>query len=177
MTITQNVATLLKQHVTLELEAIDRLYLNVYVPRLQIVEGALGFIRRHRGHPVASTRMVEPITRRFVAAIEKFVGNRALPLIVFGKGQRKDEVAARFRASFTPRRGRGLRRQGAGEVYGLSDRAPPESAHPEDLCLDREVHRSGESLLLLLCGPRLRPLLSEVLLLLPLQRQTLPQRA
>jgi hypothetical protein len=101
MTITQSVATILKQHVTLEVEGIDRLYLNVYVPRLQIVEGALGFIRRHRGHPVASTRMVEPITRRFVAAIEKFVRDRALPLVGFDKGQHKDEVAARFRASFT----------------------------------------------------------------------------
>jgi hypothetical protein len=101
MTITQNVAEILKQHVTLEVEAIDRMYLNVYVPRLQIVEGALGFIRRHRGHPVASTRMVEPITRRFVAAIEKFVRDRALPLVGFEKGQRKDEIAARYRANFS----------------------------------------------------------------------------
>jgi hypothetical protein len=105
MTITQNVATILKQHVTLEVERIDRMYLNVYVPRLQIVEGALGFIRRHRGHRVASTRMVEPMTRRFVAAIEKFVRDRALPWMVFGKGQRKDEVAARLRANFTPAEG------------------------------------------------------------------------
>jgi hypothetical protein len=73
MSITPNVATILKDHVTLEVEGIDRMDLNVYVPRLQIVEGVLGFIRRHRGHKVASTRMVEPITRRFVAAIEKFV--------------------------------------------------------------------------------------------------------
>lgn len=105
MTLTQNVATILKQHVTLEVEGIDRLYLNVFVPRLQIVEGALGFIRRHLGHPVASTRMVEPMTRRFVAAIEKFVRDRALPLVCFQKGQRKDEVAAGFRASFTQAEG------------------------------------------------------------------------
>jgi hypothetical protein len=48
-------------HVTLKLEGIDRMYLNVYIPRLQTVEGVLGFIRRHRGHKVASTAMVEPI--------------------------------------------------------------------------------------------------------------------
>ena len=101
MTIPQSLAEILKQHVTLELEGIDRMYLNVYVPRLQIVEGVLGFIRRHRGHPVPSTRMVEPITRRFVAAIEKFVHERALPLLSFEKGQRKEEVAARFRAGFS----------------------------------------------------------------------------
>jgi len=66
MTITPNVAGILRQHVTLEVEGIDRMYLNVYVPRLQIVEGVLGFIRRHRGHPMVSTRMIEPITRAFV---------------------------------------------------------------------------------------------------------------
>ena len=59
------------------------MYRNVYVPRLQIVEGVLGFIRRHRGHPVPSTRMVEPITRRFVAAIEKFAYDHTLPLVWF----------------------------------------------------------------------------------------------
>lgn len=101
MTIPHSVAEILKQHVTLEVEGIDRMYLNVYVPRLQIVEGVLGFIRRHRGHPVASTRMVEPITRRFVAAIEQFAHDHALPLVCFHKGQRKDEVAAQFRAGFS----------------------------------------------------------------------------
>jgi hypothetical protein len=83
MTIPQSVAEILKEHVTLEVEGIDRMYLNVYVPRLQIVEGVLGFIRRHRGPKVASTRMVEPITRQFVAAIEKFVHDHALPLVCF----------------------------------------------------------------------------------------------
>jgi hypothetical protein len=100
MTIPRSVAEILSKHVTLEVEGIDRMYLNVYVPRLQIVEGVLGFIRRHRGYPVASTRMLEPITRRFVAAIEKFVHDHALPLVSFDKGQRKEDVAAQFRASF-----------------------------------------------------------------------------
>ena len=101
MTIPQSVAEILKKHVTLEVEGIDRMYLNVYVPRLQIVEGVLGFIRRHRGYPVASTRRVEPITRQFVAAIEKFIEDRDLPLVSFDKGQRKEDVAAPLRANFS----------------------------------------------------------------------------
>ena len=101
MTIPQSMAEILQQHVTLEVEGIDRMYLNVYVPRLQIVEGVLGFIRRHLGHPVPSTRMVEPITRQFVAAIERFVRQHDLPLVCFDKGQRKDDLAAQYRASFT----------------------------------------------------------------------------
>jgi hypothetical protein len=47
----------------------DRMYLKIYVPPLQAVEGALKFIRIHHGHQVASTPMVQPITRQFVDSI------------------------------------------------------------------------------------------------------------
>jgi DNA-binding HxlR family transcriptional regulator len=101
----QSVAEVLRDHVVLELEGIDRMYLNVYVPRLQTVEGVLGFIRRHRGHKVASTAMVEPITRAFVSAIDRFVAENGIPVVNFEKGQRKDDVAARFRTAFTGEEG------------------------------------------------------------------------
>jgi hypothetical protein len=100
MTLPQSVAEVLRQHVVLETESIDRMYLNVYVPRLQILEGVLGFLKKHRGYTVASTVQVEPMTRWFVAAIEKFVRDQGIPLVCFQKGQRKDEVAAQFRARF-----------------------------------------------------------------------------
>ncbi|MGH8628603.1 MAG: hypothetical protein ACREYC_26160 [Gammaproteobacteria bacterium] len=35
MSIPQSVAGILQRHVTLEIEGIDRMYLNVYVPQLQ----------------------------------------------------------------------------------------------------------------------------------------------
>lgn len=50
---------MLSKHVTLEVESIDRMYLNANVPRLQIVEGALRFIRQQRKAKVASTNAVE----------------------------------------------------------------------------------------------------------------------
>jgi hypothetical protein len=50
------VAEILKQHVTLEVEGIDRMYLNVYVPRLQIVEGLLGVYHRpESNNPIWAT--------------------------------------------------------------------------------------------------------------------------
>src|SRR5260370_1052861 len=91
MSVPQTVAEVLSKHVTLEVEGIDRMYLNVYVPVLQAVEGVLKFIRIHRGHPVASTAMVEPISRRFVESIEGYVRDHDIPMIVFAKGQRKDD--------------------------------------------------------------------------------------
>src|SRR5436309_10474516 len=96
----QSVAEVLRDHVVLELEGIDRMYLNVYVPMLQAVEGVLKFIRIHRGHPVASTAMVEPITRRFVESIERYAQDNQIPMITYARGQRKDDIANQRRASF-----------------------------------------------------------------------------
>jgi hypothetical protein len=96
----RSAAEVLRNHVLLEVEGIDRMYLNVYVPRLQIVEGVLGFIRHHRGHKVPSTAMVEPITRAFVSAIDRFAAENGIPIVNFEKGQRKEDIAARMRASF-----------------------------------------------------------------------------
>jgi hypothetical protein len=101
MTIPQSLADILEQHVTLQVEGIERMFLSVYIRLLQIVEGVLRFIRPHRGHPVASTCMIEPISREFVAAIEAFVHNHFFPWVRFDKGQHKDEVAARFQAAFS----------------------------------------------------------------------------
>jgi len=101
----QTVAEVLNQHVVLETESIDRMYLNVIVRRLQILEGALHFIRQQRKAKVLSTNAVEPMTRSFVQAIEQFVKDHQIPLITFEKGQRKDEVAAQLRAQFAQREG------------------------------------------------------------------------
>jgi hypothetical protein len=96
----QTVGEVLSKHVVLEAESIDRMYLNVIVGRLQILEGALRFIRRQRNAKVLSTLAVEPMTRAFVRAIEQFVQDHAIPLVSFEKGQRKDEVAAEFQAKY-----------------------------------------------------------------------------
>src|ERR1700681_2788408 len=101
----QTVAEVLSKHVTLEVESIDRMYLNAIVPRLQIVEGALRFLRQQRGAKVASTNAVEPMTRSFVQAIEQFVHEHQIPMVSFQKGQRKDELAAQMRARFPHRDG------------------------------------------------------------------------
>jgi hypothetical protein len=96
----RSVAEVLKEHVELELESIDRMYLNVFVPRLQIVEGALRFIKQQRRSKVLSTTAVEPMTREFIRAIERFAGDNAIPIVQFEKGQRKDDIANQRRSGF-----------------------------------------------------------------------------
>jgi hypothetical protein len=92
MTIARSVADVLRDHVVLEYEAIDRMYLNVYVPHLQTVGATVGYLRVHHGQRFASTTAVAPMTDAFVGNIEEFVAAEDLDLIAFQKNQRKDEV-------------------------------------------------------------------------------------
>jgi hypothetical protein len=92
MSLPQSVADVLRTHVTLEYEAIDRMYLNAYVPKLQTEAGVAAFFRHHRGHPFASSALMAPMTLSFVRRVERFVQQQQVPLIQFAKGQRKDDV-------------------------------------------------------------------------------------
>jgi hypothetical protein len=98
MTVARSVADVLAEHVTLEVECIDRMFLNVYVPKLQHVGGVVCFLRKHRGHPVASSALLEPISREFIAAIHRFARDHGVPMVDFAKGQRKDDVAQEYLA-------------------------------------------------------------------------------
>src|SRR5215204_6134707 len=95
-----NVAEILADHVTFELEAIDRMYLNAYVPSLQTGAGLVYFLQTQLGVRVPSTVMVAPMSQRFVEAIERFVAAQGIDLVTFEKGQRKDDVAHQYLASF-----------------------------------------------------------------------------
>lgn len=140
----QTVAEVLNHHAVLETESIDRMYLNVFVGRLQILEGALRFIRQQRKAKVLSTNAVEPMTRAFVQAIEQFVKDQQILMVTFEKGRRKDEVAAQFRAKFVPREGVVFvdKAQEKCTIYRTEKRHNPKKKH--QLCLDRQIHRSGE---------------------------------
>ncbi|MCA1682200.1 MAG: hypothetical protein LC700_03585 [Actinobacteria bacterium] len=101
MTVARSVADVLDQHVVFEVESIDRMYLNVWVPRLAYGGGVAGFFVGHRGHHYASTALMDPMTKTFVADIHGFVAARGLELVHFAKGQRKDDLAQEFLAGFT----------------------------------------------------------------------------
>ncbi len=92
MSIARSVADVLRDHVVLEIEGIDRMHLNVYVPTLQTVGAVVGYLRVHRGQRFASTAAVAPMTEAFVRTIEEFVDREGIDLVTFGKRQRKDDV-------------------------------------------------------------------------------------
>jgi hypothetical protein len=96
----KNVAAILANHVTFELEAIDRMYLNAYVPSLQTGGGFVWFVKTQLGATVPSTTVVAPMSERFVKTVERFVETAGLDLVTFEKGQRKDAVAHEYLARF-----------------------------------------------------------------------------
>lgn len=100
MKIARSVADVLHDHVTLELECIDRLYLNLYVPILQREPGVGHFWIKHRGHRFASSALMAPMTRAFISSIERFADQQGIDLITFKKGQRKEDVAQQYLAQF-----------------------------------------------------------------------------
>jgi hypothetical protein len=100
MTVARSVADVLDDHMVFEIESIDRMYLNVWQPRLAYGGGVQGFFVGHRGHHYASTALMDPMTKAFVADIHGFVAARGLDLVSFGKGQRKDDLAQEFLARF-----------------------------------------------------------------------------
>jgi len=100
MSVPRSAADVIHHHVTLEVEGIDRMYLNVYQPRLQSEKGAACFFRFHRKQPVASSALMSVMTRAFLQQVEDFVTAQDIPVVPFAKGQRKDEVAAEYRSRF-----------------------------------------------------------------------------
>lgn len=105
MSIPATVADVLQRHVVLTVESIDRMFLKVMQPRLQVEKGIAYFFRSHRGEAFATAKVMAEMTRPFVAAMEAFAEREKVPLITFEKGQRKDEVAQKHLAKFPHREG------------------------------------------------------------------------
>ncbi len=87
-----SVAELLDGHVALEVECLDRVYLNAYVPKLQTSGGVVWFLREHLGFPIASPAVLGRIGNRFRADVNAFAAQHAIPLIAFGKDDRRIDV-------------------------------------------------------------------------------------
>jgi hypothetical protein len=98
MSLPRTVAEVIDQHVTLELESLDRVYLNVYQPELQTPRAVFQFLRDHHGQGAVSSHQMKAISERFLQSIDRFADDHVIPIIGFEKGQRKEDVAAEYLA-------------------------------------------------------------------------------
>jgi hypothetical protein len=88
-----NINSILDKHVTFQCECIDRMYLNAYIPILQLPGQMVSFLMKQRQQPIPSPALLGQLSRSFVAAVERFAETEHIPIIRFQKGQRKEEVA------------------------------------------------------------------------------------
>ncbi len=101
----QTVRELLEGHVVLDVEGIDRLYLNLYQPMLQTGGGVATFFKVHRGAKVASTTLMAPMSHAFVKAIHDFAKHEGVEIVAFRQGaaQGRGDPASASRTSLPPR--------------------------------------------------------------------------
>ena len=100
--IKQTIGQLLGNNVVLDIEGIDRMYLNLYQPRLQTGAGVATFFKEeHRGAKVVSTALMGPMSKSFVQAIQKFAKREEVDIIPFAKGQRKDDLTQEYLRKFS----------------------------------------------------------------------------
>jgi hypothetical protein len=83
---------ILDGHVGLDLECFDRIYLNGWVPTLQVPGQVVSFLTQHLGFPIPSPALLERIGLRFRRAVVEFAADNGIAVIRFAKGQRKLEV-------------------------------------------------------------------------------------
>lgn len=90
-----NVENILRDHVSLEIECVDRIYLNGYVGGLQRPGQLAYFLGSHRGNPVPSPALLRKMTGAFVDRIREFAEQNGIPMIEFDRRDRKDDIAKR----------------------------------------------------------------------------------
>ena len=96
MSATVRISELLDGHVGLDIECLDRIYLNGYVPNLQVGGQVVSFMTAHLHQPIPSPAIMEKIGTRFRRAVHQFAQEQQVPLIRFAKGDRKIEVMRRY---------------------------------------------------------------------------------
>jgi hypothetical protein len=52
-------------HVALDIQCLDRIYLNAYIPRLQISAQVVAFLSAHLGHRFPSSALFNQLGQRF----------------------------------------------------------------------------------------------------------------
>ncbi|MEO8908484.1 MAG: hypothetical protein ABI310_10510 [Microbacteriaceae bacterium] len=87
-----NVNEILDGHVSLEIECLDRIYLNGYVPNLQVGGQVVNFMRKHLGKNIPSPAILEKIGTVFRRDVAAFAAANNIPVIHFKKEDRKIDV-------------------------------------------------------------------------------------
>lgn len=93
------VSDLLDGHTVLDVECLDRVYLNGYVPNLQVGGQVVTFLTGHLGYPISSPAIFAKLGNSFRRAVATFAAEHQIPVVRFGKGDRKIDVVRPYLAA------------------------------------------------------------------------------
>jgi hypothetical protein len=99
------VKDVLTNKIALDIECVDRVYLNGYVKGLQMAGGLITFIREQMGFPIPSPMLLSPVSQAYRTDVEKFAEEQGLTIVNFAHGEEKDETARAHLAKFEKRSG------------------------------------------------------------------------
>jgi hypothetical protein len=88
MTSVTNINDVLEGHVGLEIDCVDRLLLNAYVPNLQVGGQVVTFLTEHLGFPIPSPALLEKIGNRFRRDVNSFAADHEVPILRLKKPDR-----------------------------------------------------------------------------------------
>lgn len=94
------VKEVLRDKVGLDIECVDRVYLNGYVKYLQMPGGVINFIREQRNWPIPSPKMMQKISGAFREGVKQYAVEQAIPFITFKKQDKQEQVATEYLAQF-----------------------------------------------------------------------------
>ncbi|MDQ6674867.1 MAG: hypothetical protein M3069_29705 [Chloroflexota bacterium] len=99
-----NVNEILDGHIVLDLECLDRVYLNACVPKLKVSgRQVVTFFSQHRNQPIASPALIRRLGKAFRQAVASFAKKHQIPVIRFGKRDRQiDVIQPYFKAATRP---------------------------------------------------------------------------
>ena len=119
-------------HVALDIQCLDRIYLNAYVPKLQSSAQVVAFLSGHLGYPFASPALFNQIGQRFRRAVASFAEVNDIPWVKFGK----DDVGGKLELM-----GPHLDRQAATGQSGVAAIGVALPAHPRGHLHHRLLHQ------------------------------------
>jgi hypothetical protein len=99
------VKEIMTNKIMMDVECIDRVYLNGYVKHLQLPGGLITFIREQMGFPIPSPMVLPPFTQAFRKRVEQYAKEQRLSIVEFAKGEDKDEKARAYLAKFDKKQG------------------------------------------------------------------------
>jgi hypothetical protein len=100
-----SIADVLTDKITLDIECVDRVYLNGYVKDLQMPGGLVNFIRTQFGWQIPSPQALKQLGEGFHKAVKAYAEEHKLEILSYQKGDAKDVIAREHVANFGKKSG------------------------------------------------------------------------